>query len=136
MYSEDELCRLRDLIVSNLERAREISGGDEDQLNGTMMQIPQVDRSSSFMSVLRFLLILMGASPPIYARIFGGNLPTSGNFLLTSSWQKKAFTGTPAGRVAASALGCQHNQALRLQCGDGAPPVFLQISLLPTAAIG
>ncbi len=30
---------VRDQIVSNLERAWEISGGDEDRLNGMMMQI-------------------------------------------------------------------------------------------------
>ncbi len=29
-------------IVSNLEQAREIAGGSEDQLTGTMMQISQV----------------------------------------------------------------------------------------------
>ncbi len=33
---------VRDQIVSNLERAWEISGGDEDRLNGMMMQISQV----------------------------------------------------------------------------------------------
>ncbi len=33
---------VRDQIVSNLERAWEISGGDEDQLAGTMIQISQV----------------------------------------------------------------------------------------------
>jgi hypothetical protein len=38
-YPDDELCRLRDQIVSNLERAWAITGGSEDQLTGTMMQI-------------------------------------------------------------------------------------------------
>ncbi len=33
---------VRDQIVSNLEREWEISGGDEDRLNGMMMQISQV----------------------------------------------------------------------------------------------
>jgi hypothetical protein len=41
-YPEQELCRLRDQIVSNLERGWEIAGGTEDQLTGTMMQIGQV----------------------------------------------------------------------------------------------
>ncbi len=41
-YSEQELCRLRDQIVSNLERAWEITGRSEDQLLSTMMQISQV----------------------------------------------------------------------------------------------
>jgi ElaB/YqjD/DUF883 family membrane-anchored ribosome-binding protein len=41
-YPDEELCRLRDQIVSNLERAWEIAGGTEDQLTGTMIQISQV----------------------------------------------------------------------------------------------
>jgi hypothetical protein len=41
-YPDAELCRLRDQIVSNLERAWEITGGSEDQLNGTMMEISAV----------------------------------------------------------------------------------------------
>jgi ElaB/YqjD/DUF883 family membrane-anchored ribosome-binding protein len=39
---EQELMRLRDQIVNNLERAWEITGGSEDQLTGTMLQISQV----------------------------------------------------------------------------------------------
>jgi hypothetical protein len=34
-------CRLRDQIVSNLERAWEITGGSEDELAGVMTQISQ-----------------------------------------------------------------------------------------------
>ncbi len=41
-YPYKEIVKLRDQIVSNLERAWEISGGDEDQLSGTMLQISQV----------------------------------------------------------------------------------------------
>jgi len=41
-YPYKEIVKLRDQIVSNLERAWEISGGDEDQLLSTMMQISQV----------------------------------------------------------------------------------------------
>ncbi len=41
-YTKEELASLHSQIVSNLERAWEISGGDEDQLTGTMMQISQV----------------------------------------------------------------------------------------------
>ncbi len=41
-YPYKEIVKLRDQIVSNLERAWEISGGDEDQLAGTMIQISQV----------------------------------------------------------------------------------------------
>jgi hypothetical protein len=41
-YPEQELCRLRDQIVSNLERGWAIAGGTEDQLTGTMIQISQV----------------------------------------------------------------------------------------------
>ncbi len=41
-YPYKEIVKLRDQIVSNLERAWEISGGDEDQLAGTMMQISHV----------------------------------------------------------------------------------------------
>jgi hypothetical protein len=40
-YLDQELCRLRDQIVSNLEHAWAITGGTEDQLTGTMMQISQ-----------------------------------------------------------------------------------------------
>jgi ElaB/YqjD/DUF883 family membrane-anchored ribosome-binding protein len=41
-YPDEELCRLRDQIVSNLEHAWAITGGTEDQLTGTMLQISQV----------------------------------------------------------------------------------------------
>jgi ElaB/YqjD/DUF883 family membrane-anchored ribosome-binding protein len=41
-YSDEELCRLRDQIVSNLERAWTVTGGTEDQLTGTMLQISQI----------------------------------------------------------------------------------------------
>lgn len=41
-YSDDVSCTLRDQIVSNLECAWEITGGTEDQLSGTMVQISQV----------------------------------------------------------------------------------------------
>jgi hypothetical protein len=41
-YPEQELCRLRDQIVSNLERAWAITGGSEDQLTGKMVQISGV----------------------------------------------------------------------------------------------
>jgi hypothetical protein len=39
---ESELCRLRDQIVSNLERAWEITGRSEEELTATMVQISQV----------------------------------------------------------------------------------------------
>ncbi len=39
---KEELQTLRDQIVSTLERAWEITGGSEDQLLSTMMQISQV----------------------------------------------------------------------------------------------
>ena len=38
-YPYKEIVKLRDQIVSNLERAWELLGGSEDQLNGMMMQI-------------------------------------------------------------------------------------------------
>ena len=41
-YTKEQLATIHSQIVSNLERAWEISGGDEDQLAGTMMQISQV----------------------------------------------------------------------------------------------
>ncbi len=41
-FKAEELRTLRDQITSNLERAWEITGGTEDQLTGTMMQISQV----------------------------------------------------------------------------------------------
>ncbi len=41
-YTKEELTALHSQIVSNLERAWEITGGSEDQLTGTMMQISQV----------------------------------------------------------------------------------------------
>ncbi len=41
-YPYKEIVKLRDQIVSNLERAWELSGGSEDQLAGTFMQISQV----------------------------------------------------------------------------------------------
>jgi ElaB/YqjD/DUF883 family membrane-anchored ribosome-binding protein len=40
-YPDQELCRLRDQIVSNLERAWAITGSTEDELTGTMLQISQ-----------------------------------------------------------------------------------------------
>ncbi len=41
-YPYKEIVKLRDQIVSNLERAWEITGRSEDQLTGTMLQISQV----------------------------------------------------------------------------------------------
>ncbi len=41
-FKAEEIRTLRDQITSNLERAWEISGGSEDQLTGTMVQISQV----------------------------------------------------------------------------------------------
>ncbi len=41
-YTKEELASLRSQILSNLEQAWEITGGSEDQLTGTMMQISQV----------------------------------------------------------------------------------------------
>ncbi len=41
-YTKEELATLHSQIVSNLEQAWELTGGSEDQLTGTMMQISQV----------------------------------------------------------------------------------------------
>ncbi len=41
-FKAEELRTLRDQITSHLERAWEITGGTEDQLTGTMVQISQV----------------------------------------------------------------------------------------------
>ena len=41
-YTKEELATLHSQIVSNLEQAWELSGGSEDQLSGTLMQISQV----------------------------------------------------------------------------------------------
>jgi len=41
-FKAEEIRTLRDQITSNLERAWEISGGTEDQLTETMVQISQV----------------------------------------------------------------------------------------------
>ncbi len=41
-FRAKEIRTLRDQITSNLERAWEITGGTEDQLTGTMVQISQV----------------------------------------------------------------------------------------------
>ncbi len=41
-FKPEEIRALRDQITSNLERAREITGGTEDQVTGTMVQISQV----------------------------------------------------------------------------------------------
>ena len=41
-YTREELASLHSQILSNLERAWELSGGSEDQLTGMMMQISQV----------------------------------------------------------------------------------------------
>ena len=41
-YTKEQLAALHNQIVSNLERAWELTGGSEDQLTGTMMQISQV----------------------------------------------------------------------------------------------
>ncbi len=42
-YTKEELAALRSQILSNLEQAWELSGGSEDQLLSTMMQISQRD---------------------------------------------------------------------------------------------
>ncbi len=41
-YTKEELASLHSQIVANLEWAWELTGGSEDQLTGTMMQISQV----------------------------------------------------------------------------------------------
>ena len=41
-YTKEQLPTLHSQIVSNLERAWELTGGSEDQLTGTMVQISQV----------------------------------------------------------------------------------------------
>jgi len=41
-YPYKEIVKLRDQIVSNLERAWEITGGGEDELTAVMVQISQV----------------------------------------------------------------------------------------------
>ncbi len=41
-YTKEELATLHSQILSNLEWAWELSGGSEDQLAGTMVQIGQV----------------------------------------------------------------------------------------------
>ena len=41
-FKPEEIRTLRDQITSNLERAWEITGGTEDQLTGTIVQISQV----------------------------------------------------------------------------------------------
>ncbi len=41
-YPYKEIVKLRDQIVSNLERAREITGRSEDELTGVMVQISHV----------------------------------------------------------------------------------------------
>ncbi len=41
-FKPEEIRTLRDQITSNLERAWEITGGTEDQIAGTMVQISQV----------------------------------------------------------------------------------------------
>ncbi len=41
-YTKEELATLHSQIVSNLEQAWEIAGGNEDQLTATMLQISQV----------------------------------------------------------------------------------------------
>ncbi len=42
VYTKEELVALHSQIMSNLEQAWELSGGSEDQLTGTMMQISHV----------------------------------------------------------------------------------------------
>ncbi len=41
-YTKEELASIHDQVMSNLEQAWELSGGSEDQLLSTMMQISQV----------------------------------------------------------------------------------------------
>ncbi len=41
-YTKDELVSIHGQVMSNLEQAWELSGGSEDQLLSTMMQISQV----------------------------------------------------------------------------------------------
>ncbi len=41
-YTKEKLTTLHSQIVSNLEQAWELTGGSEDQLHSTMMQISQV----------------------------------------------------------------------------------------------
>ncbi len=41
-FAKEQLATLHSQIVSNLEQVWEITGGSEDQLTGTMVQISQV----------------------------------------------------------------------------------------------
>ncbi len=41
-YTKEELASIHGQVMSNLEQAWELSGGSEDQLLSTMMQISQV----------------------------------------------------------------------------------------------
>ncbi len=41
-YTREELAALHSQVLSNLEQAWELLGGNEDQLTGMMMQISQV----------------------------------------------------------------------------------------------
>ncbi len=41
-YTKEELASLHSQILPNLEQAWELTGGSEDQLTGTMIQISQV----------------------------------------------------------------------------------------------
>ncbi len=57
MYTRKELAELHNQIVSNLERAWEITGRSEDELTGVMVQISQVVN-------VRFWPKAMGWTPP------------------------------------------------------------------------
>ncbi len=50
-FKAEEIRTLRDQITSNIERAWEITGGTEDQLTGTMVQISQVVAQSRALSI-------------------------------------------------------------------------------------
>ncbi len=47
-YTKEELASLHSQILSNLERAWEITGGSEDQLTGTMMPTPKMKNAAKW----------------------------------------------------------------------------------------
>ncbi len=47
-YTKEQLATLHSQIVSNLERAWELTGRSEDQLTGTMVQISQVVEATKY----------------------------------------------------------------------------------------
>jgi len=108
-YTKEELATLHSQIVSNLERAWEISGGSEDQLLSTTMQISQVVTWQFTVTGLRHL------------KVFIGDLDRLGDDLVPDGVQPGQLVSARPGLMEAPALDYRLTRFIEQKNDDPAP---------------